>query len=213
MLVLGIDVGIINLALVLVDVDDYYRVRELKSWRHIDITVLRHNRVARCVCELGHGKTLTDRLEHVFQEEADLFEVADAVVIEQQPPGGHQGVEQLIYSKYRSKAHLVNPRAMHSHFCILDRDYDERKNQLSVLFHEIPHITREVKVELQEKDRSHDVIDAYFIAAFFVARLKLKQPPPPVRSCGLPQHFKTPEECSCTEEFLFQFRYVPRHLR
>jgi hypothetical protein len=213
MLILGVDVGIVNLALALVEVDEYYRVVGLREWRHLDITVLRHERVSRCACLLGHGKTLTDRLEHVFQEEADLFEAASVVAIEQQPPGGHQGVEQLIFSKYRSKAHLVHPRSMHCHFCIQDRDYDGRKEQLANLFAEIPHVSVETKMELGEKYRAHDVIDAYFIAAFFAAQQKLKLPPPPPRPNGLPAHFKTSAECASVEEFLWQFRYVPRHLR
>ena len=206
MLVLGVDVGIVNLAFVLIEVNESFHVTSLRDWRHIDITILRHNRVARCNCTLGHGNTLTDRLAHVFQEEAGMLACADVVVIEQQPPGGHQGVEQLIYSQFRYKAQLVSPRSMHCYYCIQDKDYDGRKAHLALLFSRLSHVDECVKNQLRMMERSHDVIDAYFIAAFYVQQQKSKLQ-------TTPRVYQEEDQRLGFESFLAQFRYTRRHGR
>ena len=64
---LGVDVGIINLAIAELEED------EIIDFRVVDITVLRHTTTCRKECTLFHGNSLTDRVLHFLQEEEGRF--------------------------------------------------------------------------------------------------------------------------------------------
>lgn len=204
MFVLGIDVGIINLGLCLLECDDNYNARGLTSWKHIDITYMRHNKVKRCKCTLGHSNCIHDRIQHVLQEEADIFNSADFMIIEQQPPFGHVAVEQLIFAQFRSKAHLVSPVSMHKTYGMRSLDYNERKEYTRQFFEKSPIIQDDVKTTLCGRDRSHDVYDAYMIAEFWLLKKRQDRPAFGHRSRS---EVKSVEQCSTVEDFLAQFAY------
>ena len=147
-LVLSIDVGIKNLALVLINVCRIYKLssdnNQLPMLRRkplhlevcqaicIDITTHIHNKVTKCECKLGHERNITDWMEHVYQEHGDMMQEADLILIERQPLTGLVAVEQSIYAKYRPKAHLICPRSMHKYFEMKNLTYDERKERVTI---------------------------------------------------------------------------------
>ena len=207
MFVLGIDVGIINLGLCLLKCDDKYNARGLISWKHIDITYMRHNKVTRCKCTLGHSNCICDRIQHVIQEEADIFDIADFIIIEQQPPCGHVAVEQLIFAQFRSKAHLISPVSMHKTYGMRSLDYNERKEYTRQFFAKSPIIEDHVKTILYDRDRSHDVYDAYMIAEFWLLKKRQEYVYRPVFEHTTRLEIKSVEQCSTVEDFLAQFAY------
>lgn len=204
MLVLGVDVGIINLGLCLLETDDLYQSKTLNAWKHIDITVMRHNRVPRHKCTLAHTNCLCDRLKHVFQEEFELFNIADVIVIEQQPPCGHVAVEQLILSEFRQKACLVSPVSMQKSFDMRGLTYEERKTQAQRIFNECRIVPFEVKDVLRKRDRSHDIYDAFLIAEYW---LRVKRQSVKPLACIQRERcdFIGLEDCSSAEEYIVQF--------
>jgi hypothetical protein len=207
MFVLGIDVGIINLGLCLLECDDKYNARKLTTWKHIDITYMRHNKVTRCKCTLGHSNCICDRIQHVIQEEADVFDIADSIIIEQQPPCGHVAVEQLIFAQFRGKAHLVSPVSMHKTYGMRGLDYNERKEYTRQCFERSPVIEDVVKTTLYSRDRSHDVYDAYMIAEFWLLKKRQEYIHRPVIGHRNRLEIKSVEHCSTVEDFFAQFAY------
>lgn len=159
---LAVDVGIVNLAYAVLD------DAEVRTFGVVDLTMLRHRRVPRWECGLCHGNSLSDRVAHFVQEHRPLFDDADVVLIEQQPPGGHQAVEQLLYAAFREKAHLVSPTAMHAFYGIRDLDYDGRK--AAVEDRVIARLPPELKRALEALERRHDVCDAVCLARFWLCR-------------------------------------------
>ena len=150
MKLLGIDVGYRNLAMVLVDYTEGKIEREFSE--RIDITEY------RCThqCDLGHTSHVVDYIDHVFQNYKNVFDLADKVVIERQPPGGLVAVEALVYSKFRNKAVLVSPNSMHLFFQINHLDYDNRKLEVVKL------------ADVKGRGRLHDIADAYLLTKFYI---------------------------------------------
>ena len=198
MFVLGIDVGIINLGLCLLECNDNYKAQRLISWKHIDITFMRHNTVTRHNCSLGHSNCIYDRIQHVIQEERDMFHTADFIIIEQQPPCGHVAVEQLFFAHFRYKAHLVSPVSMHKTYGMRGLDYNDRKEHAQHFFENSTIVEDDVKTNLCNRERSHDVYDAYMIAEFWL--LKKRQ-----EYIARPEfgqtNIKRVEQCSTIDDF------------
>ena len=207
MFVLGIDVGIINLGLCLLECDDRYNAWRLISWKHIDITYMRHKKVMRCDCTLGHSRCISDRIQHVIQEEADMFNTADFIIIEQQPPCGHVAVEQLLFAQFRSKAHLVSPVSMHKTYGMRGLDYNERKEHTRQFFENSSIIEDNIKTNLCNRERSHDVYDAYMIAEFWLLKKRQEHMVKPTIQQTNMLEMKSIEQCSTVEDFLAQFAY------
>lgn len=168
MRVLGIDVGVRNLAVCVVAVDDCTGARRLEHWEHVDITFLRHRRVSRSKCTLHHSRCLADRVAHFVQEHQHLFDAADVVAIEQQPPAGLVAVEQLLMAAARARARLVSPVAMHRRYGMQRITYEERKERARQHFESATYIGDDVKEALAGRERSHDVYDAHLVASFCV---------------------------------------------
>ena len=169
MRVVSIDVGIVNLAMAVMEGEGRREDLLVVDFCLVDITWMRHGRVPRRECRLCHGRSLTDRIDHFVQEQEPVLEEADHILIEQQPPGGHQAVEQLLFSRFRDRAVLVSPVGMHSHFCMRSLGYEERKR-----FVEERALLRlssnEQKERLLSMERRHDVCDAICMADYWWAK-------------------------------------------
>jgi hypothetical protein len=147
-------------------------------------------------------------VQHVIQEEADMFDVADSIIIEQQPPCGHVAVEQLIFAQFRKKAHLISPVSMHKTYGIRNLDYNERKKYTQQFFEQSLIIKDDVKVTLCDRNRSHDVYDAYMIAEFWLLKKRREYVYRPVFEHHANRlETKSVQQCSTVEDFLAQFAY------
>jgi len=105
-------------------------------------------------------------MEHVFVHYASIFEQADEILIEQQPPlTGLVHVEALIYSKYRSKALMVSPVAVQHHFHLPVRNYDAKKEAATAIA--MPYlVASNIWDQVQLLSRVHDVGDALCLCLY-----------------------------------------------
>ena len=216
--VVAFDVGIVHLACVALTFESPTRLPRVREFHLVDLTRLQHRTVPRWLCTLGHGNTLVDRVQHFFQEYAEVLKTADFVLIEQQPPGGHQAVEQLLFSEFRAKAHLVSPTGMHAHFELRGLDYEGRKRAVEEKVR--PMLSEAQRDLLDAMERTHDVCDAVCLALYwsrtptgeraldrgFRGRNDVSTPLVSHRTTLGHERFETGDDPFA---FLDQFRYIP----
>jgi len=169
--VLGIDIGINNLAIVLTKVSPAWKIESIEECKLINITEFKHEKVQLIECKLFHTKTMTDWLNHVFQEEYDIFSTAEYILIERQPPQGFVSIEQLIFSKFRQKSILVHPNSVSSWIdpVSIINTYEERKlkseEYASTVFEKCNSLHF---YEWILMDRKHDIADAICIIEYWL---------------------------------------------
>ena len=158
--ILSIDVGISNFAWVYIILDEENK-EEIVDFDCVDITMYEHKQVPLSQCKLYHTRSITDCMEHLYQE-CPHFDSSFKILVERQPFSGIKAVEESILQRYRSKTILVAPRSMHSHFGIGRLTYDERKKE-----------TQKIAIPLLEQDklstfsRIADICDALCIFLYW----------------------------------------------
>lgn len=164
--VLAIDIGIRNLALTLCTMDSEYNFIDIVGVDLVDITTFPHKEDEEN-CKLKHTKTFADWLEHIFEYYDIVFENADHILLEKQPPTGIVGIEQLLFYKYRHKAILISPNSMHKYLHIGHLDYEQRKIETMKIF--VKHV-RLINVieDYNSFERKHDIADAFCLAKFWL---------------------------------------------
>lgn len=172
--ILSIDIGIRNLAMVLLECEKDYQIRDVIWFELIDITVFCHlDKESRNNCSLYHTRTISDWLSHVVYLNTELFELCELVLIEKQPPQGHVCVEQLLFFQFRKKAVLIYPRSVHKFFSWgPEVDYESRKKKsIEILLHRLEKTERSWLYEnLENMPRKHDISDAYIQAVYFLSK-------------------------------------------
>lgn len=124
MKIVSIDIGINNLGLVAGILDESYRIQAITDCELIDLTQDCRTKG----CHLYHTNTITDRMLHFFRDKSLLLDKADCILIERQiPTSGLCAIQELLFCRYRNKAILMSPNAMHAHFDINFLDYNRRK--------------------------------------------------------------------------------------
>lgn len=164
MIIISIDVGYHNMALVKLKADEDY-ILSTEEAHVIDITKIPHKRVCRHECTIPHTSEVADMMAHFFQEYGYLLDEADLVLVERQPPTGLTQIETLLLYLYRSKTHLVSPNAMHNHFNIGHYEYDRRKQ-------ETVKIAEPYLDGFTELGRVHDASDAVCLALFHTHKFR-----------------------------------------
>ena len=166
MLVASIDVGIVNLAVAFVELDDAtFQLVRIESVENVDTTRMVHHAVLFSACTLGHTKTATDRVMHFIQERQALFARCDKVLIERQPLQGHTDVEQVLFLAFRDKAELVSPNSMHKLLQINHLTYEWRKVK-TVEFADSMLDPAQFP-EYHRMERRHDIADALCLLIFW----------------------------------------------
>ena len=162
--VLSIDIGIKHLAMVLTRVDNDYRFSDLLWTELFDITAY------HCLpnCQLYHTNTLCDRIAHILHKTAYVFERADVVLLEQQPPQGLVAVEQMLFAAHREKSVLVSPMAVQAHFGMRTLDYDQRKEYSVRLASR--YLSPSFRHRVGGYVRQHDISDAILITLYWCER-------------------------------------------
>lgn len=178
MFYIGIDIGYTNLAIVLIETDECLKIIDVPTIRRIDIAHCTHDRVPLCDCKLHHSNHVVDKISHVFQEYSDIFEKADVIVVERQPPCGMTHIESLLLFKFREKTVLVSPNSVHKYFR-MSSDYDERKKQVVSMGREFVMESGDRRGEpidpcrlLLYRNRLHDIFDALLIVRYHLLREK-----------------------------------------
>ena len=161
MYILSIDIGLYHMGIVGSNVNEDYTIKNLDFCDLIDITIFKCDRKK---CRFGHSKLMADYIFHFLDSNNELFEKANFIIIERQPPGGLIVLEQLIMFAYRNKCHLVSPNSMHKHYSLRNLDYDQRKIRVVKL---TENILKKFDT-FNKMKRKHDMADAYLILRFFL---------------------------------------------
>ena len=99
------------------------------------------------------------------EDHQSIFDGADRILIERQPPGGFQNIEILLHYMFKDKVTLISPVSMHVHFGMRHLNYEERKERTVVISEkymgEIPY------------ERKHDIADALCMIIFYNFRTEV----------------------------------------
>lgn len=167
--ILSIDIGIHHCALILLETEKNFIIRDVVWFDLIDITQFQHLDNSN-VCQLAHSRTIADWINHVLFLNQELFNLCEFVLLERQPPGGQIAVEQVFFFALRDKAKLIHPRSVHAFFGWSQESYEIRKQRSTdTLRFRLDRSTRPwLKVEFQKFCRGHDIGDAYCQAVYFL---------------------------------------------
>tara|TARA_B100001564_G_C20244752_1_gene492135 strand:+ start:91 stop:594 length:504 start_codon:yes stop_codon:yes gene_type:complete len=142
MIVLAIDIGYHNMGLVLAEslTGPSIKVEYIKKVSLEDYKYLKSN-------------DMVDLVPLFVEDHQAIFDSADKILIERQPPGGFTNIEILLNYMFREKVKLVHPISVHSHFGMRHLNYEERKERSTSIAErytnfEIPY------------ERKHDIADA-----------------------------------------------------
>jgi len=149
-MILSIDIGFLNMGIVLVD--DELNVKFKKRVNISEYTCQKE-------CLIGHASHVVDYVNHLFVNYRSVFEQADIVLLERQPPGGLQCVEALLFNHFRDRAILISPNAVHAYLQINHLNYEERKKASEKIAN---------MVGRYESERVHDLADAFCMAKYYV---------------------------------------------
>ena len=197
--VLSIDIGIVNLGYVYCEITD--KSINVLECNRVDITYMRHNRVNLCDCKLHHDTVIPDYLDHFIQE-TKLFEDADLILVERQPPQGLQSLQELIFTRFRHKVKLINPNSIHKYFKMTKGDYDVRKIE------SVNHANKflETFTNFQINERKHDMSDAMLMVEYYFETSKIKKKEP-VKITKV-NHLETFKINFNPIEYFDQFKYI-----
>jgi hypothetical protein len=149
MKILAIDIGYINMGLVLAECGNGpgIKVEFLKKVNLGDYKNIRTN-------------DFVDIIPLFVEEHNHIFNMADKILIERQPPGGFTNIEILLHYMFRDKVSLISPVSMHTHFGMKHLDYEGRKDRTVVIANK--YLDDEIPYE-----RKHDIADALCMIIFF----------------------------------------------
>ena len=149
MRVLAIDIGYHNMGLVLAEFEDDPKiyVKCMKKASLEDYKYIRSN-------------DFIDLIPLFVEDHQELFDSADKILIERQPPGGFTNIEILLHYMFRDKVVLVSPVSMHTHFGMRHLDYEERKERT------VSMTEKYLKDDIPF-DRKHDIADAFCMIMYF----------------------------------------------
>jgi hypothetical protein len=162
--ILAIDIGIVNLGYVFVEQDTLNVI----ECNRVNITQVVHKRVEKCNCKLYHDNCIPDYIDHFIQEHQHIFDEADLILIERQPPVGITNVQDLIFTRFRSKVKLISPNSIHKHFKMTKNDYELRKQESE----KITESYLKDFENFQMNIRKHDITDAMLLVIYYTQTLE-----------------------------------------
>lgn len=186
--ILSIDIGINHMGMSMSTASLNYEFLNVVGIELIDITNFPHPRdMDRKSCPLKHTKTFADWMDHVFFTYDKVFQEANVILIERQPPSGLVAAEQLLFYKYRDKAELISPVALHKFFSIGGLTYDQRKEKTEKMCHswmtsddhtnttnddinDEETVINELTTKFEKLIRKHDVADSVCMSIFWLAK-------------------------------------------
>ena len=149
MKVLAIDIGFHNMGLVLAECGngpvievEYMKKVSLEDYKYI------------------YSNDFVDLVPLFVDDHREVFDKAERILIERQPPQGFTNIEILLNYMFKDKVTLISPVSMHMHFGMRHLDYEERKER-TVLIAE-KYLDDEIPYE-----RKHDIADAFCMIVYF----------------------------------------------
>lgn len=149
MKILAIDIGYHNMGLVLAEsltgpkiVVEYMKKVSLEDYKYLKTN------------------DFVDLVPLFVEDHQHLFDAAEKILIERQPPGGFTNIEILLHYMFKDKVKLVSPVSMHTHFGMRNLDYEQRKERTVSIMEN--HISEEIPYE-----RKHDIADAFCMIMYY----------------------------------------------
>lgn len=149
MRILAIDIGYHNMGIVIAECKGDPKV-QIEFMKKISLEDYKYNR----------SNDFVDIVPLFIEDHAELFNSAERILIERQPPGGFQNIEILIHYMFKDKVQLVHPTSVHSHFNMRHLNYEERKERST----QIAERCIESEIELERK---HDIADAICMLLYY----------------------------------------------
>lgn len=157
--ILSIDIGVHNLGLSYSLLGEDFTFERVVSIDLVDMTHFKHKKVPLEECKLYHSKTFCDWTNHIIQENKEMFDEAETILIERQPPfSAFTAIEQLIFDKFRAKTHLINPCSVHKHLSMRHLSYDLRKEKTVRITSQV--LNEELLGQFESYERKHDIGDS-----------------------------------------------------
>jgi hypothetical protein len=147
--VLSIDIGFHNLGLVLASWSRKNEPLEVEIAKKISLEDYKYIAPSN---EIAHLVPLFVDAHKI------LFQSADVILIERQPPGGFTNIQTLLHYMFIDKVILVNPVSMHTHFGMGHLNYEQRKERVESI------ASRYVTIE---EERKHDIADALCMILYY----------------------------------------------
>ena len=149
MKVLAVDIGFHNMGLVFAEFEDdpKIHVRTIKKASLDDYKYV-------------YSNDMIDLILLFVEDHRDLFDSADKILIERQPPTGFTNIEILLHYMFKDKVILISPISMHVHFGIRELTYDERKERTVSIAEK--YIDGGIPYE-----RKHDIADALCMIVYY----------------------------------------------
>ena len=138
----------------------------------LDLGSLRHVRVPFADCQLRHSRSAADLVLHLLQERPEISS-SEVVLIERQPLGGLQDIEQVLCALL-GQAVLISPRTLHLFLGSGGYDYDGRK-VISERY--AAHALSRIQ-GYPEASRRHDMADAYCMLDMVCSAWRVIRPAP-----------------------------------
>ena len=155
MKILAIDIGYHNMGLVLAESSDKGPKVEVEYIKKVSLADYKYIR----------SNDFVDIIPLFVEDHQSIFDGADRILIERQPPGGFQNIEILLHYMFKDKVTLISPVSMHVHFGMRHLNYEERKERTVVISEkymgEIPY------------ERKHDIADALCMIIFYNFRTEV----------------------------------------
>ena len=149
MKVLAIDIGYHNMGLVLAESKEHAKI-EVEYIKKVSLEDYKYIRT----------NDMVDLVPLFVEDHQDIFNAAEKILIERQPPGGFQNIEILLHYMFKDKVSLISPVSMHSHFGIRHLDYDQRKERTVIIAEK--YIEGDIPY-----DRKHDIADALCMIVYY----------------------------------------------
>lgn len=162
MIVLGIDIGIVNLGMVQVEIDDIWDIKNVHMCERVDMT------------RLCASRETTDRVTSMVEKYKMVFDTSDVILIERQPLTGITGVEELLFYMFREKCKKISPNAMHKYLGINIYNYEERKERTIAR----AETWLGKRNTYTNETRKHDMADAFCIILWWINHNKPSGPNP-----------------------------------
>jgi len=149
MKILSIDIGYHNMGLVLAECGngpkinvEYIKKVSLEDYKHI------------------YSNDIVDLVPLFIDDHKFIFDAADKILIERQPPGGFTNIEVLLNYIFKDKVILISPVSMHTHFGMRHLNYEERKERTVSIAYK--YLNEDIPY-----DRKHDIADALCMIIYY----------------------------------------------
>ena len=149
MKILTIDIGYHNMGLVLAEAGNGPKitVEFLKKVSLGDYKYIKSN-------------DFVDLIPLFVDDHQHIFDSADKILIERQPPMGFTNIEILLHYMFKEKVSLISPVSMHVHFGMRHLDYEQRKERTVSIAEK--YFDGDIPYE-----RKHDIADALCMIVYY----------------------------------------------